>query len=99
MSDDSVTETDNTTNKGAVAVMSEDQWPGIDSRYRLIMVAALRSKQLQRGASPRIEADPRKHRSTSIALEETKRGLVPFTLTDEGQRAVSRRTGSREEKA
>ena len=94
MSDDSATETDNTANKGAVAVMSEDQWPGIDSRYRLIIVAALRSKQLQRGASPRIEADPRKHRSTSIALEETKRGLVTFTLTDEGKRAVARRTGS-----
>ena len=95
MSDDSATETDNTTNEGAVAVMSEDQWPGIDSRYRLIIVAALRSKQLQRGASPRIEADPRKHRSTSIALEEAKRGLVPFTFTDEGKRAVARRTGSR----
>ena len=34
-----------------------DQWPGIDSRYRLIVVAALRSKQLLRGARPRIAAD------------------------------------------
>ena len=98
MSDQSAPETDNATDtaaRGAVAVMSEDQWPGIDSRYRLIIVAALRSKQLQRGASPRIEADPRKHRSTSIALEETKRGLVPFTFTDESKRALARRTGSR----
>lgn len=59
------------------------QWPGIDSVYRLIVVAALRNKQLTRGATPRIEADQRRHRSTSVALEEVKRGLVPFTLTGE----------------
>lgn len=97
MSDDSINETDKPASKGVVAIMSEDQWPGIDSRYRLIIVAALRSKQLQRGASPRIGADPRKHRSTSIALEEVKQGLVPFTFTDEGKRAVAMRTGNRTE--
>ena len=57
----------------------EEQWPGIDSRYRLIVVAALRAKQLQRGAHPRIVADSRRRRNTSIAIEETKLGLVPFT--------------------
>jgi DNA-directed RNA polymerase omega subunit len=57
----------------------EEQWPGIDSRYRLIVVAAMRAKQLQRGAHPRIEADTRRRRNTSIAIEETKLGLVPFT--------------------
>ncbi len=54
--------------------------PGIDSRYRLIVVAALRSKQLVRGALPRIVADPLKRRNTSIALEEVKQGLVEFTI-------------------
>lgn len=98
MSDNSMKETSNAAAVNADGTLAgEDQWPGIDSRYRLIIVAALRSKQLQRGASPRIDADPRKHRSTSIALEEAKRGLVPFTMTDEGQRAMSRRTGSRAE--
>jgi DNA-directed RNA polymerase omega subunit len=61
---------------------SEGQWPGIDSMYRLIVVAALRNKQLTRGATPRIEADPRRHRNTTIALEEVKRGLVSFTITN-----------------
>lgn len=61
---------------------SEGQWPGIDSMYRLIVVAALRNKQLTRGAAPRIEADPRRHRNTTIALEEVKRGLVQFTITE-----------------
>ena len=58
------------------------QWPGIDSMYRLIVVAGLRNKQLTRGATPRLAADPRRHRNTTIALEEVKRGLVPFTLTE-----------------
>jgi DNA-directed RNA polymerase omega subunit len=52
----------------------------VDSRFRLIVVAALRSKQLQRGATPRIVADPLKRRNTSIALEEVRQGLVPFSL-------------------
>ena len=64
------------------SVTGEGQWPGIDSVYQLIVVASLRNKQLTRGAAPRIEADQRRHRNTSIALEEVKRGLVPFTFTE-----------------
>ena len=56
----------------------EGNWPGIDSRFRLVLVAAQRSKQIQRGAHPRIGADPKRRRPTSIALEEVKQGLVPF---------------------
>ena len=58
---------------------------GIDSRFRLIVVAALRSKQLQRGSPPRVAADTSRRRSTSIALEEVRQGLVPFTMTHAGQ--------------
>ena len=53
-------------------------WPGIDSRFRLVVVAAQRSKHIQRGSRPRIDADPNRRRNTSIALEEVKLGLVPF---------------------
>ncbi len=74
--------TDKTTNEGA----DEEQWPGIDSKFRLIVVAALRSKQLLHGSLPRINADPRKRRNTSIALEEVKQGLVPFTITKKDQK-------------
>lgn len=59
----------------------EDEWPGIDSRFRLIVLAALRSKQLQRGAAARIEPDSLRRRNTSIALAEVKQGLVSFTTT------------------
>lgn len=71
-----------TTNDSSINVSNEQQWPGIDSMYRLIVVAALRNKQLLRGAHPKIATDPRRRRNTSIALEEVKRGLVPFTIID-----------------
>lgn len=63
----------------ATGVAAEGTWPGIDSRFRLIIVAGLRTKQLLHGSKPRIEADKSRRRNTSIALEEVKRGLVPFT--------------------
>jgi DNA-directed RNA polymerase subunit omega len=54
----------------------------VDSKYRLIILAAKRSKQLQRGARPRIDIDAVKHKNTRIALEEVMRGRVNFTMTD-----------------
>jgi DNA-directed RNA polymerase omega subunit len=70
------------TKKNEIAADAEtEQWPGIDSRYRLIAVAAQRSRQLLNGSLPRIDADHLKNRNTSIAIEEVKRGLVPFTVT------------------
>ena len=57
--------------------------PEIDSKYRLIILAAKRSKQLQRGARPRIEIDPLKHKPTRIALEEVLQGTVQFHLKTE----------------
>jgi len=56
----------------------------VDSKYRLIILAAKRSKQLQRGASPRIEIDPQKHKPTRIALEEVMRGRVHFEIKQDG---------------
>ena len=54
--------------------------PEVDSKYRMIILAAKRSKQLQRGASPRIEIDPQKHKPTRIASEEVMRGRVHFSI-------------------
>lgn len=71
-------ESDRQTSSGFHRDGAEEGWPGIDSRFRLIVVAAQRSKQLQRGSRPRIDADSKRRRNTSIALEEVKQGLVPF---------------------
>ena len=55
-----------------------ERWPGIASRFQLVILVGRRSKQLFNGARPRIPADPLKQRNTSIALEEFRRGLIPF---------------------
>jgi DNA-directed RNA polymerase omega subunit len=69
-------------------VEQENEQVEMDSKYRLIIVAAKRSKQLQRGARPRVEMDTQKHKATRVALEEVMRGKVNFTITsieDEGK--------------
>ena len=56
--------------------------PIVDSKYRLILIAAQRSKQLQKGARPRVEMDAQRHKPTRIALEEVQRGFVNFSLVE-----------------
>jgi len=62
----------------------ETSAPEIDSKYRLIILAAKRSKQLQRGARPRIDIDAVKHKNTRIALEEVMQGRVNFSVNVDG---------------
>ncbi len=71
--------------EGSEKTMEETETTEIDSKYRLIILAAKRSKQLQRGATPRIELDPIKHKFTRIALEEVIRGKVHFSVRDGDQ--------------
>ncbi len=52
------------------ATTEPKETPEIDSKYRKIILAAQRSKQLQRGANPRVDMDPRKSKSTRIAMKE-----------------------------
>lgn len=55
----------------------------MDSKYRMIIVAAQRSKQLQRGSRPRVEMDAQRHKFTRIALEEVRSGKVEFEIVNE----------------
>jgi len=68
------------TNDELNEIAEEISAPEIDSKYRLIILAAKRSKQLQRGARPRIDLDAVKHKNTRIALEEVMRGRVNFEI-------------------
>lgn len=52
----------------------------IDSKYRKILIAAKRSKQLQKGARPRVSMPNAK--LTRVALEEVERGLIDFEVTE-----------------
>jgi len=49
------------------------------STYRFIIVASKRARQLQGGARPVLPTSSKK--STIIAMEEVRRGLVKYSLT------------------
>lgn len=57
--------------------------PPIESRFLFVDVAALRAKQLRRGARPRF--DPHQgvqplYKPERVAMEEVRRGLVSYSL-------------------
>ncbi|MBI3650810.1 MAG: DNA-directed RNA polymerase subunit omega [Acidobacteria bacterium] len=57
--------------------MAEENWTSeVDSKYRLVLLAARRSKQLQKGAHPRVRSNAKKF--TRIALEEAQQGELHY---------------------
>ena len=60
--------------------------PPIQSRFLFVDVAALRAKQLRRGAQPRLErADaPAPLKAERLAMEEVRRGLVYYDVPQYG---------------
>jgi len=61
---------------------------GLDSKFRYILVAAKRARQLQAGAKPLIQSQWKK--ATKIAEAEVLAGLVPIEIPeipqDDGQK-------------
>jgi DNA-directed RNA polymerase subunit omega len=53
----------------------------LSNRYLLVVLAAKRARQLNRGAAPQLESRHRK--PTSVALEEIAQGKVGYRLKDE----------------
>jgi DNA-directed RNA polymerase subunit omega len=56
----------------------------IDSKYRFVILAALRARQIQAGSMPLIR-DPR-HKATTIAQKELVQGLVNFRIPDPSEK-------------
>jgi DNA-directed RNA polymerase subunit K/omega len=56
--------------------------PPIHSRFLFVDVAALRAKQLRRGARPRLGEDVPQlpHKAERVAMEEVRRGLVYYDV-------------------
>jgi DNA-directed RNA polymerase omega subunit len=55
--------------------------PPIESRFLFVDVAALRAKQLRKGARPRLEDElPQLHKAERVAMEEVRRGLVYYDV-------------------
>lgn len=66
--------------------------PEIDSKYRMIILAAQRSKQLQRGALSRTDIDVRKSKPTRVAMRELEERRVNFTFTDQNENGDEAKT-------
>ena len=52
----------------------------IDSKYRFVILSALRARQIQGGSSPLLK-EPR-HKATQIAQKEILQNLVKFRIPD-----------------
>ena len=53
---------------------------GIDSKFRFILVAARRARQLQAGTKPLVQTQTKK--GTKVAQMEVEAGLVPYELLE-----------------
>jgi DNA-directed RNA polymerase subunit K/omega len=76
--------------------LTKDQTPAeprpkaepIDSRFLFVDIAAMRAKQLRRGARPRLDEEDtatdtnraQPHKAERVAMEEVRRRLVQFDL-------------------
>jgi DNA-directed RNA polymerase subunit omega len=55
----------------------------IDSKFRLITVAAQRAKQLQNGAKPKV--DVRSRKATRVAMQEVLANAISWEMREEGE--------------
>jgi DNA-directed RNA polymerase subunit K/omega len=77
-------ETDFTDQTDSSFVATEPAAP-IHSRFLFVDVAALRAKQLRRGARVRFDPDlslPAPKKPERVAMEEVRRGLVSYKVLD-----------------
>jgi len=79
MAEETLIETEETTEEANLTA----EPPTIDSKYRMIILAAQRSKQLQRGANSRVDIDIRKNKATRVAMKEIGERKVNFAFTDQ----------------
>jgi DNA-directed RNA polymerase omega subunit len=79
MADKKIAETVEETNEENEELIDP---PDIDSKYRLIILAAQRSKQLQRGAISRTEIDTRKNKPTRVAMRELNEKKINFKILE-----------------
>jgi DNA-directed RNA polymerase subunit K/omega len=62
--------------------------PPIESRFLFVDIAAMRAKQLRRGALPRLDEEPADihraapHKAERVAMEEVKRCLVLYDVPE-----------------
>ena len=52
----------------------------IDSKYRFVILSALRARQIQAGSAPMLTES--RHKATQVAQKEILNGLVKFRIPD-----------------
>jgi DNA-directed RNA polymerase subunit omega len=70
----------------ALSLLPQHHQKEFDSRYRIVLIAAQRAKQLVRGAKS--EGTSKFTKDTSKALEEVLAGKVPYLVGDEAKQAI-----------
>ena len=70
----------------ALSLLPQHHQKEFDSRYRIVLIAAQRAKQLVRGAES--EGTSKFTKDTSRALEEVLAGSVPYLVGDEAKQAI-----------
>jgi DNA-directed RNA polymerase subunit omega len=70
----------------ALSLLPQHHQKEFDSRYRIVLIAAQRAKQLMRGAEATRASKFSKE--TSMALEEVLGGSVPYLIGDEAKQAI-----------
>ena len=75
-------------------VIPAEPLPPIQSRFLFVDVAALRAKQLRRGARIRFDAEPgtpAPHKPERVAMEEVRRGLVYYQIPPANKQSAEER--------
>ena len=70
----------------ALSLLPQHHQKDFDSRYRIVLIAAQRAKQLVRGAAAK--GGSKFSKDTSVALEEVLGGGVSYLIGDEAKQAI-----------
>lgn len=70
----------------ALSLLPQHHQKDFDSRYRIVLIAAQRAKQLVRGAESK--GTSKFSKDTSMALEEVLGGSVPYLIGQDAKDAI-----------
>ena len=67
----------------------------VDSKYRFVILSALRARQIQSGSIPLIKEPS--HKATQLARKELQQGLVKFRIPEGSQKKNNSQEAPQEE--
>ena len=67
----------------------------VDSKYRFVILSALRARQIQSGSQPLIKEPS--HKATQLARKELQQNLVKFRIPDASEKKKNSQEATKEE--